>query len=77
MIYDDLCMRNIVHNCLDYKNPQEMSERANAILNYVFKKKANTLTMNLLMGLLVKVVNMDSPLKEYGRFFNSNRYNEQ
>jgi hypothetical protein len=47
----DLCMRNMIQTCLDYKKPMSMVALANQFLSYVFKSPKSVMHQHILMGL--------------------------
>ena len=73
----DLCMRNIIQSCLDFSRPQTMAERANSLLDYIYLHDFSIYQMHMLLGMFEQIVNMEAPLKKYGKFFSSNTFNEK
>ena len=75
-IHNDLCMRNLVQSCISYSNPKAMFQTANRFLAHLFDQDPGINQRNMLCGMIDQVLNLDSELTEFGRFFNSNSYND-
>lgn len=72
----DLCMRNIIQSCLDYKNSQSVQDRANHFICHIIDQPPSIHYMHILMGLFDQIINMDNPLEEYSQFFMSKEHVE-
>lgn len=50
-IHSDLCGRNIIQDCLDFKQPTAMFEKANYFMKIIFDQPHSFNNYSILMGL--------------------------
>jgi hypothetical protein len=75
-IQNDLCMRNLIQSCISFENPKAMFQTANRYLNHLFELPSGMHQKNMLAGMIDQILNLDSTLDGFSKFFSSNTYND-
>ena len=70
-IHSDLTGRSCIMACLDFEKPAAMYDKANYFLNIIFDAPPSYGHNDILMMLFDKVMSLEKPLKNYGKFFTS------
>jgi hypothetical protein len=75
-IQNDLCMRNLIQSCISFDNPRSMFQNANRYLDHLFELPPGLHQKNMLAGMMDQVLNLESTLESFCKFFSSNKYND-